>query len=64
MSRFWFVMFAQLFTFAACFLVWLADQWLTVGHGLNPWLALPAATVLVGICPILAERADFRANRR
>ncbi len=37
----------QMSTIAALSLIWYADQWLTVGLGLNPYIALPIATLLL-----------------
>ena len=34
-----FMLAAQASVFAACSLVYLADEWLTVGYGLHPLLA-------------------------
>ena len=35
----------QTLTGWAIILAWSAEQWLTAGHGLNPFIALPIATV-------------------
>lgn len=35
----------QMLTGCAIILVWSAEQWLTVGYGLNPFIALPLATI-------------------
>ena len=45
----------QMLTMSAMFLVGLAHQWETVGYGLNPWIALPAATLLVAFPHILRD---------
>jgi len=37
----------QICTAIALFLAYLANQWLTVGFGLNPWIALPLATLFM-----------------
>ena len=37
----------QTSTIAALTLIYYADQWLTVGWGLTPWIALPVATLLL-----------------
>lgn len=44
---FLFNIFTQICTAAALFLTYLANEWLTVGCGLNPWIALPMATFLM-----------------
>ena len=37
----------QLLTMSAAALVWFAHQWDTTGFGLNPWIALPAASLVI-----------------
>lgn len=40
-------LFAQICTVTAMFLTYLAHQWSTVGYGLNPYIALPLATLFM-----------------
>jgi hypothetical protein len=40
-------LFTQVCTVAALFLTYMAHQWSTVGYGLNPYIALPIATLLM-----------------
>jgi len=49
-----FTLSTQCFTILAAILVFLANDWLTTGHGLNPWLAIPAATVCM-IIPFVID---------
>lgn len=39
----------QACTVTALILTYLANEWLTVGYGINPWIALPVATILMGL---------------
>jgi hypothetical protein len=49
-----FNLFTQICTATALFLVYLANEWLTVGFGLNPWIAIPVATLLM-VVPHIAN---------
>lgn len=42
-----FNLFTQICTAAALFCAYMANEWLTVGFGLNPWIAIPVATLLM-----------------
>ncbi len=46
-------LFAQVSTACAFGLVFFAHQWETVGYGLNPWIALPVATLLMAAPHVL-----------
>lgn len=37
----------QLCTTSSAILVYMAHQWNTIGYGLNPWIALPVATLMM-----------------
>ena len=61
--RFIYAFTATLATWISCVLVYLANEWMVEGVGLNPWLALPLATIFVGIMPIWALLADEDMER-
>ena len=44
---------AQAFTALALILSYLANSWLVEGYGLNPWLALPFATICMAVPHVL-----------
>jgi hypothetical protein len=43
------IILGQITTFIACSLTWQAHLWDTTGYGLNAWIALPAATLMMAI---------------
>jgi hypothetical protein len=45
-------------------LVWLAHLWDTEGYGLNPWIALPVATLFMLLPYLYAELVDWLEDRR
>ena len=45
----------QLLTISVCILVLMADSWMSEGFGLNPWIALPIATLFMGLPYIMAD---------
>lgn len=42
-----FTLLTQMCTAMAAVLTFLANEWLTVGLGINPWAAIPGATILM-----------------
>lgn len=47
--------FAQVCTIASFVLVYFAHTYETVGHGLNPWIALPIASVMMIVPHLFRE---------
>lgn len=55
-TKVWIVtMCTQMLTISVCILVLMADSWMTEGFGLNPWIALPIATLFMGLPYIMAD---------
>ncbi len=52
----------QSMTITALLLLDLANDWMTIDYGLNPTIALPIATVLLGL-PLLWDLATWLHNR-
>lgn len=48
----------QTFTFLALFLAYLGNEWLVGNHGLNPWIALPAATLCM-LAPYILDHLFY-----
>ena len=60
--RFMYAITATLATWISCLLIYQANEWMTGGFGLNPWLAIPLATIFIGFMPIWALIADEDAE--
>ena len=59
MNKFSISVLTILLSSGAAMLVWMADQWMSVGYGLNPWISIPLAMVCLLIPLVLSERQDF-----
>jgi len=55
------VVLAQFTTCGAWMCMHLASMWLDIGHGLNPWIALPLATVLC-LIPYVVHSLWFESD--
>lgn len=51
----WSILFVQLCTIGAMGAAYLANAWMVEGLGLNPWVALPCATLLM-LAPFTVRR--------
>ena len=56
------IVLTQLATSGAWMCMNLASMWFDIAHGLNPWIALPLATVL-GIVPYVVHSLWFESDR-
>ena len=56
------IVLTQLATSGAWMCMNLASMWFDIAHGLNPWIALPLATVL-GLIPYVVHSLWFESDR-
>ena len=55
------IVLTQLATSGAWMCMNLASMWFDIAHGLNPWIALPLATVL-GLIPYVVHSLWFESD--
>jgi len=46
-------------TISAVILVLMADDWMTNGFGLNPWIAIPIAMLFMGLPYVLSDMLSY-----
>jgi hypothetical protein len=56
------IVLTQFATCGAWMCMHLASMWLEISHGLNPWIALPLATVL-GLIPYVVHSLWLESDR-
>ncbi|RLA58215.1 MAG: hypothetical protein DRQ89_15630, partial [Epsilonproteobacteria bacterium] len=52
-------MCTQMLTISAVILVLMADDWMTNGFGLNPWIAIPIAMLFMGLPYVLSDMLSY-----